>query len=354
MTVDSLQLREFSAFGNVTLAFVPGINVFIGTNGTGKSHAMKALYASLKTFEPSDSTIPIEARLIEKFARVFKPEDGDVGRLVRRRGGPNRATVVIAGTPGRMEMLWTHDFADEEGELRLEEHTWQGTAPSIFLPTREVLAMYEGFVAAYNDRELSFDETYYDACVALSASALRGPRSVEAAALAEPIEAALGGKVVLRGNRFYVNFPDGLMEAHLVAEGLRKIAGLGHLITNGSLARNGVLFWDEPEANLNPQLVSMVVDLLVRLAGQGVQIFVSTHDYLLSHKLSLLAEYGQAAGVAVRFFSFHRPAPGDPVQVTDGGTLSELPENPILAEFTKHYDFERRLFDASAGTPRVP
>ncbi len=51
---------------------------------------------------------------------------------------------------------------------------WKKGASAIFLPTREVLAMYEGFAAAYQDRELSFDETYYDACVALGRGALRG------------------------------------------------------------------------------------------------------------------------------------------------------------------------------------
>ncbi|MBK9260639.1 MAG: hypothetical protein IPM54_12555 [Polyangiaceae bacterium] len=86
------------------------------------------------------------------------------------------------------------------------------------LPTREVLAMYEGFIAAYQAREISFDETYYDACIALSQSVLRGPRSEQAQALIAPIEVALGGKVALQGNRFYVVRKDGVMEAHLVAE----------------------------------------------------------------------------------------------------------------------------------------
>jgi hypothetical protein len=51
MKVDSLRLKQFSVFEDVELVFSPGINVFLGTNGTGKSHAMKALYAPLKTME---------------------------------------------------------------------------------------------------------------------------------------------------------------------------------------------------------------------------------------------------------------------------------------------------------------
>jgi len=43
MKVDSLHLEQLSVFADVELVFSPGINVFLGTNGTGKSHAMKAL-----------------------------------------------------------------------------------------------------------------------------------------------------------------------------------------------------------------------------------------------------------------------------------------------------------------------
>ncbi len=159
--------------------------------------------------------------------------------------------------------------------------TWKTEAPSIFLPTREVLAMFEGFVTAYLDRELSFDETYHHACLALGRAVLRRPRSEQAKALIEPIEAALGGKVTLQGSRFYVVRKDGVMEAHLVAEGLRKIASLAQLVLNGSLTKNGILFRDEPEANLNPRLVNLVVELLLELGRRGVQIFVATHDYLV-------------------------------------------------------------------------
>ncbi|WP_235919581.1 AAA family ATPase [Heliomicrobium undosum] len=45
-TFTRLQADNFSAFDNIDLSFSPGINVFIGRNGTGKTHIMKALYAA--------------------------------------------------------------------------------------------------------------------------------------------------------------------------------------------------------------------------------------------------------------------------------------------------------------------
>ena len=41
----NLRLQNFTAFGDVAFEFVPGINVFIGTNGTGKTHLLKVLYS---------------------------------------------------------------------------------------------------------------------------------------------------------------------------------------------------------------------------------------------------------------------------------------------------------------------
>jgi ABC-type polar amino acid transport system ATPase subunit len=128
-----------------------------------------------------------------------------------------------------------------------------------------------------------------------------------------------------------------------VAEGLRKIATLVHLINNGSLAENGILLWDEPEANLNPQLVSKVSDLLVELALQGVQVILTTHDYLLPHKLSLVSEY-LTHDIETKFFGFYRRNRRDPVEIDEGKILSELAHNPILEEFANHHQFERKLF----------
>ena len=138
------------------------------------------------------------------------------------------------------------------GKISSQTRTLSDTLPAaIFLPAREVLSMYEGFASAYVSRELSFDETYYDLCLALGFKPLRGPRGETAAALFQPLHDQLDAAVRLDGGRFYIEIPgEGIMEAHLVAEGFRKLASVMYLISNGSLMKNGVLFWDEPEANL--------------------------------------------------------------------------------------------------------
>jgi hypothetical protein len=104
----------------------------------------------------------------------------------------------------------------------------------------------------------------------------------------KPIEAVLGGRVAEHGGRFYLQ-QDGLgnLEMHLVAEGLRKLAMIVRLVQSGTLLNQGYLFWDEPEANLNPATIRSVAQAIISLAKSGVQVFVATHSLFLVRELTL-------------------------------------------------------------------
>ena len=221
----------------------------------------------------------------------------------------------------------------------------------VFIPASEVLSIYPGFVSAYERRELSFDETFRDLCVDLSATPLRSVSPPLLAEIAEKLDAAVGGKTVLRGDRFYVSLAeDWLLEAPRLAEGLRKLAAIAHLIRNGSIAEKGSLFWDEPETNMNPKLIPIVARTLLALAGAGVQVFVATHDYLLTNELSVAAEYqmAEAKAAKLKFFCLGHAKPGEPVTIQSGDVVADLAANPILEEFAAHYEREQKLFAPSA------
>ena len=185
----------------------------LGANSTGKTFAAKALYSILKGLGPeaAPGTAPREL-LRDKLAGVFRPDDGDVRRLVSRIHGKStgrlrvefddgnavRATISTAGR----QIVSNLDFRPL-GQRGNGPPRPDLTTPALFLPSREMLAMYEGFVAAYSQRELAFDETYFDAAVALSAAALRGPRPGQLREVVDRLEAELGGKIRLEGPRFY-------------------------------------------------------------------------------------------------------------------------------------------------------
>ncbi|NOY94061.1 MAG: AAA family ATPase [Deltaproteobacteria bacterium] len=329
MGVTRLVLEDFGAFERVDLRFCSGINVFLGANATGKTHAMKALYASLRAAPANGSTLPPKARLAEKFARVFQPADAKIGRLTRRRAGQRRALIRIEA--GENELAFT--IHSKDSSLRIRKRSLDD-ASALFLPSHELLSMYEGFAAAYRQRELSFDETYYDGCMALSASSLRGSRPPPMGSILTRLEKVVGGKTAQKGDRFYV----GQLEAHLVAEGHRKLASLARLISNGEVAPGRVLIWDEPEANLNPKLVVELAEMLAELADAGVQVVCASHDYLFTQTLELLSEERETP---VRYFSFVKQREG--TRVSSADVLGELPENLIRSAFMAHFDRRRSL-----------
>jgi energy-coupling factor transporter ATP-binding protein EcfA2 len=355
MPVTKLTLERFGPFGDAEFDLSPGVNVVLGANSTGKTFALKALYSVLKGLGPEarPGVTPREL-LRDKLAAVFVPDDGDVRRLVSRVHGktngrirvelddlkPVRATISTGGKQVISSLSYPRTPANDQGPPRARLDI-----PALFLPSREVLAMYEGFVAAYQQRELSFDETYFDTAVALSAGALRGPRPGELRDVVEKLEKELGGKVRLEGPRFYLRSKNrGKLEAHLMAEGLRKIASIVHLIANGALRQGGILIWDEPEANLHPRLAEVVVECLGALAEAGVQILVATHDYLIADAVSRWSEYRTVVErtADVRFFQLRRDV-DDEVRVDQADTFIDLPRNPLLDAFLDHHDEEQRL-----------
>ena len=165
--------------------------------------------------------------------------------------------------------------------------SWEGEPP-VFLPTRELLTIYPGFVSLYETTALPIEETWRDTCILLGAPLAKGPRLKEITRLVGPLEDQLGGKVVIEHDRFYLKTQIGNLEAHLVAEGLRKLAMIARLIATGSLVGSGSLFWDEPEANLNPKVIKHVARTILQLCKSGIQVFIASHSLFLMRELDIL------------------------------------------------------------------
>ena len=342
--LDSLEVKNFTIFPDARLSFAGGLNVIVGENGLGKTHLLKLPYAvmaaSAEEGRRSNGRQPTKAllrtRLAEKIVNVFRPEG--LGRLARRQRGRNRCEVKLTfGEPGTS---FGFSFATQSrSEVVVDDlpSAWSDRAP-VFLPTRELLTIYPGFVSLYGTHHLEFDETWRDTCLLLGSPTLKGPRTSAQAELLEPLEEQIGGRVFLeeQSGRFYLHQPGtGNMEMPLVAEGWRKIAMLARLITTGSLYNRGCLFWDEPESNLNPKLIREVAKAILRLCQAGVQVFVATHSLFLLREFEVLL-HREFADVEQRCFALHRSNDGVEVsqvdQIGDADPLILLDEDLMQSD----------------------
>ena len=100
------------------------------------------------------------------------------------------------------------------------------------------------------------------------------------------------------------------VSANMAAEGIRKLGILQLLLQNHQLdpGRTGALFWDEPETNMNPKLMKLLVEILLELSRNGQQIILATHDYVLLKWFDLLMDKGKEDHV--RFHALYRDTEG--------------------------------------------
>lgn len=328
--LESMNLKAFTTFPRAEIRFGEGLNVFLGENGTGKTHLLKLAYAALmvsadsqRAFKGGSPTRSFLAKsTAEKLVGVFRPDS--LGRLTKRKQGRERCEVRVQFKPAAANLSFS--FASpsktEVSVDRLPKSTID--KEPVYIPTRELLSIFPNFVSVYEGHYLEFEETYRDLCLQLGRPALRGPRLAKVRELIAPLEDCIGGRIVLeRSGRFYLKVPgSGNMEIPLVAEGLRKLGMLCQLIANGSLLDKGFLFWDEPETNMNPKLIRLVAQAIFQMCEQGIQVFVATHSPFLLREFDLLARGNSFPNVPTRYFGLHATQQG--VEICQGDTIDDI------------------------------
>jgi len=300
--VKSISIENFTVFKSENLEFSDGLNIVVGENGTGKSHLLKLLYALIISMNnASDDSSFIEEMGVSEdehissvtqdhLMRIFKPDD--LNNLISHDKDNcffdikfDKFSVPFSlKKSGLINQIEINPDEFENFPSKLFEKS------SLYIPAKEMLSFYEGFVPLYETRETSFDEAYYNLAMALGRSALKNIQSYPAESqMLAKLEETLEGKILLERGRFYLVSNNGhKTEIALVAEGLRKIATIAQLIANGSLTKNSILFWDEPEANLNPKLIKKVAEVLVELSRAGMQLFIATHSLFLVKEIEIL------------------------------------------------------------------
>ena len=327
--ISHLKIKNFTVFEDANFSFADGVNVIIGSNGAGKSHLLKLAYTAARWSQEMarkekgeggtrPDKLTQQKELGGKFVRVFRP-DG-LGRLTSRRGGVRRTSVEV-GFKNQPKAGFRFSFSTKSAtEVNLDKTPDEFfNEEAVFFPTKEMLSMFPGFTGLYRDKEISIDETYFDLCLALEKTLLKGRRFDEVNDLLAPVEKILGGQIRVENGRFYlVQESGGRFEIPLVAEGFRKLGAVAYLLANGTLAKQSILFWDEPETNLNPAYMARVAELLVAIARNGTQVFVATHSLFIMRELSMLLGKTDNSDVKRCFIA---------LESTDGGAVAKIGES---------------------------
>ena len=330
MTISAIRLERFTAFQKNMIDFSPGLNVLIGANGTGKTHLMKVAYAVCDISKTKTD-------FADKLVRVFLPSERAIGRLVKRQKKSTRCVVEVFRDDMKLHASFSNHATHRESVTVTGATEWgQSPIESVYIPVKEMLSNAPGFRSLYTQREVHFEEVYADILDRAYRPALRGQPDATKRKLMRLLQKTIDGKVLIKDEEFFLRNKQGNLEFSLLAEGIRKLALIWLLIQNGTLLEGSVLFWDEPETNLNPKLFSPLIQILLDLQRSGVQVFLATHDYLILKEIDLYRQKDDE-------ISFHSLFPSPETEGIACHTTSDyngIHPNAIADAFSSVYDRE--------------
>jgi AAA15 family ATPase/GTPase len=258
MAINQIAISDFLVFsGKFIINFCHGINVIIGANATGKTTLMKVMYAVYKEIykycgpeDPSD----------KKYGKIdfgsFFSNNSDT-ELTKKiissfvLGGSNLFEKSVAGIVDEYhinEVVRVHCGKEIEFSCYPAE---SGT----YIPEKDMLSNSKGLPETVEYGKLQFNQCDID-IIKKARVAPNKPKQ----ALVEKIEKIIGGEVENDGENFFVKKPhiEKPVPFAFEASGYRKFGLLATLIRNEQIKSGGVLFWDEPENSLNPELMPVL------------------------------------------------------------------------------------------------
>lgn len=241
MSIKRVEVVDLLVFKGVfSLDLYPGINIIIGGNGTGKTTLIKAMYNN--------------ARIVESHYKS-EPRPG----IIYFETGLN---IFHFGN-----VLINIDVTDN--------------LHSVYIPEKDILEHAKGLLPFIMNKHTSFTQVYEDILVAAQDVHTKKQSAIQKI-IGKKIADIIGGHVewVQSDGMYYTIKADGSrIPFTQEASGFKKLGLLGLLLSCGQLEAGTVLFWDEPENSLNPELIPILVEILLELTQSGVQIFIATHSY---------------------------------------------------------------------------
>tara|TARA_R110002096_G_scaffold379_12_gene2376 strand:+ start:11346 stop:12461 length:1116 start_codon:yes stop_codon:yes gene_type:complete len=361
--ISELHFKNFSAFKELKFEFSPKINIIIGENSCGKTQILKSIYALAKDDKNS----------ADNLFRLFKPHKQTLASLYHRSGSGDAQLSIKDSNSQSSEISFANNARNQ-----IDVSSSSAEGQCLLIPTKEILSLLPAIESNKVDDEglnALFDASVIDLC----RQVLKAPSSntnkllnsdPRAATIAPMLAKATGGKFIIDGADHYFvaghyqdKKPQGLSKSKqaqvyadytelkfeknegtetsvtMTAEGYRKIGLLQRLLENGTLTQSGIttVLWDEPESNMNPSLIKMLVECLLTLSRNGQQIIIATHNYVLLKWFDLLVNSQQ--GDHIIYHALYRDQNND-IKSESNSNYKMLSANAIANTYSELYDAE--------------
>ena len=260
MSIDVIRLKNFTVFDNFELNLSDGVNIFIGENGTGKTHLFKAIYAVCETSRNPEMS--------GKFLSQCFDENATECQLLRNTSNETlTVSVVPEGTEGT-HTVGVMTVPMDIDEMREYNPNAKETLPkkyflefpcgvkylSTYVPSKDMLTHSNGFIAiAIKYQRFPFDKTLMDILRRTSEWTLKEP-PVLAKTVLPVLESMLNGRLIFDGNDFYVEKHDvRKISFKTETEGLKKNWASVAVTDDGEHSPEQYFNLGDPEVNLDPK-----------------------------------------------------------------------------------------------------
>ncbi|MDR0764599.1 MAG: AAA family ATPase [Synergistaceae bacterium] len=311
MAINRVEIKDFLVFkGEFSVDFCPGVNVLIGANATGKTTLMKVIYC----FGSKHNWCSYFYNNINEIdCGKCDEEIRNTEITLQRDGVTIQGNLTGMGLNRRsMHYASLSDYEDSWTDGKQE-------ISRVYIPEKDMLSNSHSLPETWESKLLSFNRCEIDI---IKKSRVAGERTPQP--LVRKIFNVIGGDVECDGQVFYIVRNGKKIEFSAEASGFRKLGLLAALIRNEQIKKGSILFWDEPENSLNPELVPVLVEILLELQSNGVQIFLATHNYNLARYFDIK----KSDVNSVMFFNLSKTENGS-IECVSSSEYTNLSENVL-------------------------
>lgn len=331
----AFELDNYGALPSFHTDQISNINLVIGENGTGKTFFLKALYSAVRTAEEyrrGDDIRSFSDVLSEKLRWTFQVDK--LGDMVARSSKENLNFDLVLG---KERISYRFSESAQNKVVSVGAPSTGRSANSIFIPAKEVLSLFSVILKSREvDHSFGFDDTYYDLVKALRIAPKRGRNYSVFSNSRKILNKVIDGNVEYnetQGKWFYKNQKSNKFSIGATSEGVKKIAIMDRLLSNGYLDDQSIIFIDEIESALHPEAVCTFLDMIDDISGKmGIQFFIASHSYFVIKKLALIA---MKRPKYVTCISLKKGEIPELTDLHDG-----MPDNSIIDAAVHLYDME--------------
>ena len=208
---------------------------------------------------------------------------------------------------------------------------------SIYISTNDIIISTPRFPDFDKTRETKCKKIYIDIIRKLALSTFKVRIDKQRKQILKILQDAISGKIVVRDKELLLCNSYGEIEFSLLSDGLLKLCLLFILIQNGMLRNGVVLILDDLEANLDPYMIKTTVEIILNLQRIGVQIFISTHNYIVLKEFDLQSHIEDS----IIYNSLYRDKENNIIKISS--TSNYLDINPNAIDDAFGYIIDREI-----------